>query len=82
MPKRYSRNTRHIHRLKACVDAYMVSIPGPEVAAMTRELEAVAPVRLGKFRSIMDLGGMLTPPDGRHVGIEEMNPWQKSESKK
>jgi len=29
-----------------------------------------------KTHSILDLAGMLTPPDGRHVTIDEMNPWR------
>jgi hypothetical protein len=35
-----------------------------------------------KSMSILDLGEMLTPPAGKHVSIEEMNPWQNSEGKK
>ncbi|MDR2838083.1 MAG: type II toxin-antitoxin system PrlF family antitoxin [Azonexus sp.] len=29
-----------------------------------------------KTKSILDLAGMLKPPKGKHVTIEEMNPWR------
>ena len=35
-----------------------------------------------KTTSILDLGGMLTPPAGTHVSIEEMNPWKNPEGTK
>lgn len=29
-----------------------------------------------KSKSILDMGGMLNPPKGKHVSVEEMNPWR------
>ena len=29
-----------------------------------------------KTRSIIDLASMLKPPKGKHVSIDEMNPWR------
>src|SRR5665811_865875 len=34
-----------------------------------------------KDKSMLDLAGMLQPPDGRHVSIEEMNAWRTSVDK-
>lgn len=29
-----------------------------------------------KSRSILDMAGMLKPPKGRHVSVEDMDPWK------
>ncbi len=29
-----------------------------------------------RTQSILELGGMLTPPDGRHVSVDKMNPFE------
>jgi AbrB family looped-hinge helix DNA binding protein len=29
-----------------------------------------------KTKSILDMAGMLKPPKGKRVGVEEMNPWR------
>jgi len=34
-----------------------------------------------KYKSILDIRGMLKPPDGRYVSIEEMNAWRTSVDK-
>lgn len=51
-----------------------------QVPPGTRLVWAVAPdgtilVR-AKNKSVLDLAGMLKAPKGKHVTIEEMNPWR------
>lgn len=29
-----------------------------------------------KNKSILDMAGMMKPPHGKHVSVEEMNPWR------
>lgn len=56
--------------IRALVDAH----PG------TRLVWSVMPdgtiIVRAKSRSILDMAGMLKSPKGRHVGIEDMNPWR------
>jgi len=40
-------------------------------------VEAVSgAVNRAKTKSILDMAGIIKPPDGTHVSIEDMNPWR------
>jgi antitoxin PrlF len=49
--------------------------PTTDPAEPRKEIAPAPGTRL-KTKSILDMAGMLTPPEGTHVPIEDMNPWR------
>ena len=53
-------------RLHSTPGSKLVWTPLPDGRALVRV----------KNKSVLDMVGMLKPADGKHVAIEEMNPWR------